>query len=169
MRASTAYPPAASGVNFGDPREFMRGALLANKLGHVTIAGALNGSNAAGFFTQAGLRGLADDTNWTAGTYKTILSISSGMGLVSHLVGPTGLAGTPTTTFEVTVDGGAAIEVAVAQTTTGHRSVLGALAINGAFVTGDVIAQAPDSLDAGKAVPTFTPPFTKYLRGSRSG
>lgn len=155
-KASTAYPPGSAGVNFSDPREFMRLAINSGKLDNISAAGSGVTAATAGFFTQSALQGLADNTNWTANTYKTILSISSGMGLVSNLVGPTGLAGTPTTTFEITVDGAAAVEIAVAQTTTGHRSVLGPLAINGAFVIGDTLGLAPDSLDAGKSVPTYT-------------
>lgn len=145
----------SGGVHFSDPREFHRAAYLASKLNSFEAgAGAADLSSVAGFFTNIALSGVADDTNWTADTYKTILSISSGKGYVASMVGPTGLAGTPTTTFEITVDG-VLYTVAVTATTTGHRAVLGAVGTTSAFFTTAVVPFIPpDSIEATKAVET---------------
>lgn len=118
----------SAGVNFTDPYRFKRFLVASSSIFYWDSANSNNGLNVAGGFTVAAINGLADDTNWTADTYKTILSDTGGRGIVSHLIGPTGLAGTPITTFEITVDGMPKVEIAVTATTTGQRAILGPLA-----------------------------------------
>lgn len=144
---------ARSGSNFDDPNEFYRSLAVSANLHNMNFGGTTAAASAAGFFTNQAIRGLADDTNWTANTYKQLLSISSGKGLVSNLIGPTGLAGTPTTTFEITVDG-VLTEVPVMATTTGDRAILGAISPDGsggtAFTAVKQMDEDADSIDAGK-------------------
>lgn len=139
----------SNGNNFTDPREFARTVITAANLQNYTAAAVQATSAAAGFFTEAARRGVADDTNWTANTYKTILSVASGKGMIAGMGGPTGLAGTPTTTFEITVDG-VLTEVAVLQTTTGQRSILGAHMQLVTFLSASTVAlQGPNGSTAG--------------------
>ena len=67
--------------------------------------------------------GLQDTTDWTADTYKTILNVASGKGLVASIVGPTA-GGASTTTFEFTNDSGTVETIAVAGLASGERAVL---------------------------------------------
>lgn len=142
-----------NGPHFTDPKEFYRSLCVATALTYYTSAGAANlSSNGAGNWPQSvDLRGVYDSTAWTADTYKTILSVSSGKGIVSNFVGPTGLAGTPTTTVEFTIDGGTPIEVAILATTTGQRAIYGA-SLNdgtaGAYFTTAKVAVNDASSDA---------------------
>lgn len=142
------------GVHFKDPREMWK--FVSESAGALQAYGAsttATTAGTAGFFTEMAIRGVADDSNWSANTYKTILSVSSGAGLVSHLIGPTGLAGTPTTTFEITIDG-TLYTIPVVATTTLQRAVLGAL-INeltegGAFNTAKNYALGTKSVSSDK-------------------
>ena len=114
-------------------------------------------SQAAEFWTAAiAARGVADDTNWTADTYKTIANIS-GAGLLYDAIGPAGLAGTPTTTMRITVDG-VAYTIAETATTTAHRLILGACFISdstgAAFTVAANFANGVDSINAGKTAQT---------------
>jgi hypothetical protein len=144
---------SSGGVHFKDPREMWK--LIASSTAVQNLGSSTTASTAAvsGFFTEMAIRGLADDTNWSADIYKTLLSVSSGAGLVSHVVGPTGLAGTPTTTFEITVDG-ALYTVPVVATTTGQRAVLGPvineLTEGGAFTTAKNYALGTISVSSDK-------------------
>ena len=79
-------------------------------------------SSTTAFFTELARRGLQDTTNWTAGTYKTILNVSSGKGLVAAYVGCTA-GGAETHTVEFTVDG-VLTEIAVATLASGERAFL---------------------------------------------
>lgn len=142
----------SSGVNFSDPRDFHRALYAAAIFKAADNTATLTASTVAGFFTQCALRGVADDTNSTADTYKTLLSVT-GRGLVSCLIGPTGLAGTPLTTFEITVDG-VVTTVAITATTTGQRAALGAISNTDTFTTASEYAQSPVSVDATKSVET---------------
>jgi hypothetical protein len=148
--ARTSTLGSSGGVHFKEPREFMRSNVAATILATVDAAGSATNSGVAGFFTEMGKRGLADDTNWTADTYKTVLSISSGSGLVAYVIGPTGLSGTPTTTFEITVDG-VLSTVAVVATTTGQRAVLGPIFPHASMFTTTLLYQVgSNSVNAGK-------------------
>src|SRR6185503_12810915 len=108
----------SSGVHFSDPRQFHRQMVAASVIACAEAASSTtDAANTAQFFTNFALNGVADNTNWTATTYKTLLSVT-GAGFVNAIIGPTGLAGTPTTTFRITVDG-VVYTVALTATTTG--------------------------------------------------
>lgn len=95
-----------NGIHFQDPR-FFQPFTTVNDNGLTIATGATPTFNSVGttaFFTEIAKRGLQDQTNWVANTYKTLLSISSGMGVVAAVVGPAA-GGAETTTFEFTVDG----------------------------------------------------------------
>lgn len=63
------------------------------------------------------------DTDWVADTYKPIVSISSGSGFVSAMVGPT-CPSAATITFRVEVDG-VTTDYAIASVASGSRALLG--------------------------------------------
>lgn len=148
------------GSNFSDPRRFFRGLYAAAKLGAQEGGAGTNSlSTAAGFFTEMAIRGVSDNTNWTADTYKTILSVSGVMGALAAIGGPTGLAGTPTTTFRITVDGIPQV-IAVVATTTGQRACLGAIPTQDTtglmFVTAGYSNFGANSINAGKDTQVFS-------------
>lgn len=132
-----------NGPHFTDAREFFRTVMRSDALTNYTLGGTGALVSAVAFYTEQDLRGVTDDTNWTADTYKTILSVT-GAGLVSMMVGPAGLAGTPTTTFEVTNDGVLTTIAVVANTTT-QRAVLGPL-VSGTATPGGIFSTAMQAL-----------------------
>ena len=86
----------------------------ARRLARVTFAAAAfeiietvtnRDSTTVAFFTQWDKsHGTSEQTNWTADTYKTIYSDTSGAGVFAGFLGPTA-GGAETTTLELTVDG----------------------------------------------------------------
>ena len=119
------------------------------------------------FFTEMARRGLQEQTNWASNTYKTLLSVSSGAGLVAAIVGPTA-GGAETTTFEVTVDGVVSTLV-VAGLASGSRAVLTAAMVaakdpyNDGFAEAGMILAGGEALDANKQVFTATPTAASIL------
>ncbi len=145
-------------LNFTDPTKFDRNLCLSSGLRIFDSSVSGSASSVAGFFTNGALSGVDDDTNWTADTWKTILSVSSGAGQVAALVGPTSLAGTPTTTWRITVDG-IPYTIAVVHSTTAQRAVLGSAfqdgVASGYYVTAYFPYRAPDSVSADKTTQRF--------------
>jgi hypothetical protein len=120
-------------------------------------------SSAAAFFTEMANRGLQDQTNWTANTYKTILNVASGKGLVAAYVGPTA-GGASTHTVEFTVDG-VLTEVTIPDLASGERGLLLACPPmpSDTFTTAAVALQPnTEVLDANKRVFGVIP-GTPYL------
>lgn len=146
------------GVNFTDPRKFDRNLCLASGLRIFNSAVSGSAASTAGFFTNGILGGVDDDTNWSADTYKTLLNVSSGAGQLGALVGPASLAGTPTTTWRITVDG-TAYTVAVVHSTTAERAVLGAVfqdgGTGGFYNTAFWPYRAPDSVSSDKTTQRY--------------
>lgn len=148
--------PAASqsGIHFTNLWEFMPFACpVADLL--VQDSGAVGrASSTTAFFTEMARRGLQDQTNWTAGTPKTLLSIPSGKGFVAAIVGPTA-GGAETTTFEATVNG--AVSTVVVNVTSGQRAVLFAKTWTQTdYTSADQILNVnTEAIGADKA--TFTP------------
>lgn len=132
---------AKSGVHFKDPWFLLPNARDAAKYSSTT-GGA---SNLVAFFTELATVGFQETTNWTADTYKTLLSVSSGKGLVSALIGPTA-GGAETTTFEITVDG-ILTEIAVS-VASGERAALTVGFMQDDYSTG--YRQLGGGLNAGK-------------------
>lgn len=143
---------SSAGIHFKEPWQFMPYCATASALQTYTTADANNASNTTAFFTEMARRGLQDTTDWTANTYKTLLNVSSGKGLVACLVGPTA-GGAATTTFRITVDG-VQDEIAVTGLASGERAVLikGGVNLNSAFTTaGGFQFSGNEALDADKA------------------
>ena len=143
------------GVHFKDPWQFLPVVRLAADLSNEANDSTPEASSTTGFFTNMAARGLQDTTNWTANTYKTLLTVASGKGLVGALVGPTA-GSASTTTFEITVDG-VLTEIAIA-VASGERAALivGGGLIN-LFADTQRWAQQNGALDAGKTtLQTFT-------------
>ena len=153
---------AKSGVHFKDPWQFTPVSHSAANLGIVSNAVAETFADATAFFTQLATRGLQDTTNWTADTYKTILNVASGKGLVSAYIGCTEGTAAATHTVEFTVDG-VLTEIAIPIVATGQRGCLfTAIMATTSFTTAAAHAAAAfGSLNAGKTtfatIPTTTP------------
>lgn len=104
----------------------------------------------ANFWTNLAGQGTAVDSNYTADTYKTILSVTGG-GYVYNIIGPTA-GGAETTTFELTIDG-VLKEVPVA-TVSGSRAMLTCSYAPYAdfFTTANAYNSARGTLNAGKTI-----------------
>lgn len=152
----------SNGIHFKEPWLFQPYTATAASLKVQDNLGSDQTSATTAFFTEVARRGAQDTTNWTADTYKTLLTVSSGKGLVAAIVGPTP-GGSSTTTFEITVDG-VLTEIAVA-TSSGKRAIL---VSSGALVAGPATTIAPvyagdAALDSGKQIFSDVPTSTSYL------
>lgn len=140
------------GFHFTDPRQFMPYCSAASALFVKGSAGASQASTTTNFFTEMARRGVQDTTDWTSDTYKTLVTVASGSGLVHAIVGPTA-GGASTTTFRITVDGGTARTVTVTGLASGERAAL--LTMNYEQADFTTAAQLSDpkteALDADKA------------------
>jgi len=156
------FSGGSNGVNFTDPGYLGRWLVPAANLTIWDSAGTATVTTAAAFFTEIGNRGVAVDSNWTADTYKTILS--SATWTQSHtLIGPTGLAGTPTTTFEITVNG-VVYTIPITATTTGQRAVLGIVFQTNIASTSNQFVLGAASMDASKKVSVLGTTNVPYVR-----
>jgi hypothetical protein len=139
--------------HFVDPWVFMPYTPLATSL-EVQDSGAVQqDSSTVAFFTEMARRGIQDTTNWTADTYKTLLNVTSGYGVVAAIVGPTA-GGSSTTTFEITRDGHVT-EIAVPGLSSGERAYLTAFSpYAGDMFTAANNSQFPggEALDSNKQV-----------------
>lgn len=102
--ATVPTPLVIAGPHFSDPRFMTAYSVLASGLNIFDVSAAATASSVVAHFTELTTRGVIDTTNWTAGTYKTLLSVSSGSGVIAAIVACTA-GGAQTTTFEITIDG----------------------------------------------------------------
>lgn len=112
----------SSGIHFKDPWLLQPYTATATSVEIVDTGGLNKDSSTTAFWTEFAGLGLQDTTNWTADTFKTLVTVSSGKGLVSHLIGPTA-GGSSTTTFEITNDG-VLTTIVVSGLASGQRAVL---------------------------------------------
>jgi len=140
----------SNGIHFNEPWQFQASTATATSV-EVEDSGGLNqDSSTTAFWTIIAERGLQDTTNWTSDTYKTLLTVSSGKGLVGGIIGPTA-GGSSTTTFRITVDG-VQYTYTVPGLSSGKRAVVLA---GGLIASGPVTGDAPGNnnaavLDSGK-------------------
>lgn len=155
--------------HFKDPWLFSPFTAAVAALNIFDSADTVRDSSTTNFFTQMANLGLQDTTNWTADTYKTLLNVSSGKGLVAALVGPT-TGGAETTTFRFTVDGVQSTVAVVASGAT-RRAVLLAggpgkdnAATAADFTTASIYAQSRNmSLAADKSTFADMPSSPSYI------
>lgn len=110
--------------NFNHPKYLIPVAIAATSItvaDSLTDGGNLLVSTAASCWSTVLHSGTAVDTAFTADTWKTIVSTSSA-GELSYIIGPTS-SGSDTTTFGVTINGGAEVEIPVT-VTSGQRALL---------------------------------------------
>lgn len=119
-RISGVFDSPAPG--FTDPSGFRPYTFISTKVCAFDSASVQQTVDATAFHTEMARRGLQDTTNWTADTYKTILSVASGPGEVAFMCGPQA-GGVATTTFEITGDRGTKT-VAVTPLASGERALL---------------------------------------------
>lgn len=143
-----AFP--GSGLHFTNPAEFMPYSVPVAKLLAIDSGDASQACSTTAFFTELARRGLQDQTDWTANTYKTLLSVSSGKGFVAAVIGPTA-GGAETTTFEITVDG-----VLSTITVTNAASERACLLSANIATTNDLTSSLTEALDATKSFFTST-------------
>lgn len=129
-----------SGAHFREPWQFLPRARIS---ADYVCAGSA--ATLAQFFTNMATAGFQDTTNWTANTYKTLLTVASGKGLVAGVIGPVA-GGAETTTFEFTVDG-ILTEIAIS-VASGERASLFSGAISATPDTG--FQDQEGGLNAGK-------------------
>lgn len=96
-----AFP--VPGAYFNDPRLLPRWLITSANVSLVDSATTSASLEAAGTWTEIGVRGVAVDTNWTAATKKTLLTVN-GPAVLEHIIGPTSAAA-DTDIFEIVVDG----------------------------------------------------------------
>lgn len=119
-------------------------------------ANAAQASSTTAFFTQmAAAYGAQDTTNWTAATYKTLLSVT-GAGFLAAIVGPTA-GGAETTTFEITVDG-VLDEIAITVAASQRAGLACKLCTATDFTSADVFAAPGVDGTIGSDKATFTLP-----------
>lgn len=146
-RASELFG-GGGGIHFSDPWQLLPRVSTVADLFTEDDGGFDHAASSTDFFTDMASRGLQDQTNWTADTYKTLLTVSSGKGLVAAIVGPTA-GGAETTTFEFTVDG-VLTEVPIL-CASGERAFMAALCMaSNTFTTASRFAIQGGSLNAGK-------------------
>ncbi len=110
------------GIHFKNPWEFYPYMGAVAVINIYDSGGTVRDASTTNFFTQMANAGLQDTTNWTANTYKTLLTVASGKGFVAAMIGCTA-GGAETTTFEITVDG-VLTEIAVGTLASGERAML---------------------------------------------
>ena len=159
--APAAAAVGGGGIHFSEPWKLSPYAASVANVLVINASGSGEASSATAFFATMALRGLQDQTDWTADTYKTLLSVT-GKGLVANIVGPTA-GSTSITTFELTVDG-TLTEIAV-DVASGQRAVLTAGMGNYSTFTTATAAQNPGSeaLSAGKDQFSEAPGTTNAL------
>lgn len=169
-RSSSLFS-SSGGIHFKDPWLFMPYMGVSTSFRALDASDTDNSFATTAAFTEMARRGLQDTTNWTGNTYKTLLSVSSGKGLVAAIIGCTA-GGAETTTFEITVDG-VLTEIAVGTLASGERA---ALLAHGAPVAADYTTSAiflrptAETLEADKAtfgaLPTESPiPPWRWMTG----
>lgn len=141
---------SGNGINFTEPKRLRPTCATAGDLLIRDSASGDQGSSATAFFTEMARRGLQDTTNWTADTYKTILSVT-GAGEVAAYIGCTA-GGAETHTVEFTVDG-VVSTVTIAGLASGERGCLWTKAEIGPVYTTTILWANPyaEALDADKA------------------
>lgn len=120
-----------------DPRELERFSVVAANVYRATATESA--STASAFFTGGvdaidRIPGAADvDSNFTT-SYKTLLSYT-GSGFLTNIVGPTLATAADTVTFEITIDGGTAVEVVLTAQANTSRCILGPIKKEGDVTT----------------------------------
>lgn len=153
---------SGGGIHFTDPWEFLPRVFVAANLLLEENDGTDQTSATTAFFTAMAARGFQDTTNWTADTYKTLLTVSSGKGFLAALVGPTA-GGSETTTFEITADG-VTTEIAVA-VASGERAVLSRVCLpSTTYTLASRFAIQGGTINAGKTI-IGTPGIDTLLGG----
>lgn len=129
---------------------FLPYCAAATSLTNNDAAVGTNDGTTTAFFTEMANRGLQNQTNWTAATYKTLLSVT-GAGLVYCVIGCTA-GGAENTTFEFTVDG-VLTTVLVTGLASGERAALLPGTETSTFYTtaGQNTQPGVEALDADKA------------------
>lgn len=129
-------------IHFSDPKRLPKSsATVAEFFTGVRDngSGKVNSTNSAFWTDQIGPHGADIDTDYAVDTYKTLVNLTDGSGVLTGVIGPTA-GGSETTTFEITVDG-VLTEIAVS-VTSGYRAYLG----YGASSTTEALAPANSAL-----------------------
>lgn len=146
-RAANTGATANLGPHFKDPR------LMPRWYAKYPWLDGGNAYQSDTFWTKLGQQGVTENTDWTAGSWKTLLSVSGNAGQVAMLIGPSVAAVTDTTTWEITVDGvettlsmpGDASMVSAARAFLGHGH-------NGLLYTSNDVFSSPGTAFTGNTV-----------------
>lgn len=113
---------SAGGVHFSEPWLMAPAHGAATRLEIYDSGAVTRDSTTTAFFTEMDRRGLQNTTNWSSDTYKTLLTVSSGKGLIAGYVGCTA-GGSETHTVEITIDG-VLTEIVITGLASGDRASL---------------------------------------------
>jgi hypothetical protein len=119
MSTLSQFFSSGGGVHTSDPKQLTR--VTGNSF-NLRIGTSVDISSSSTFYTKATT---ALNTDFVADTYKTLVSVTSGAGFVSGILGPAQSAASETTTFRITVDGTATTLAVTLPASTGHRACLG--------------------------------------------
>lgn len=97
---------AVYGVNFTDPRRLLRQTQNNGTIFVTAYTDGTDNSTSTTFWAEIPRRGVSVDSNFTASTYKALLSDNPGQGLVAGILGPLSLVAGETTTVEITNETG---------------------------------------------------------------
>lgn len=121
------------------------------------VSDGTNNATSSTFFTTLNANGVAVDSNFTASSQKTILSVSGASGIMCALVTPTLASSSDTCAVEITVDGNT-YTITFTATGSAQRGILGGIGTNNLFglSTATGYAMVAGSLDANKKLFTHT-------------
>lgn len=140
----TLYGSAGGGATT-DPTE-----LIGSVDDSADISDGTNLATGATFFTNLNANGVAVDSNFTASSQKTILSVSGASGIMCALVTPTLASSSDTCAVEITVDGNV-YTITFTATGSAQRGVLGGIGSTNMYSFGAAnYAMVAGSLDANK-------------------
>ncbi len=137
------------GPHFTDPRWLPKGYGDSGQVGMSNSAASFDYFSTANGWTYLGRLGTAVDSDYSADTFKTLLSVSTQAGYLAGVVGPKMATATDTTTFRITVDGGSAVSIAIVGAGTSVRCFLAHSVPRNLYNVSDVSGQG-DALASDK-------------------
>lgn len=137
---STLSQLLGGGQFLSDPRQLLAVSAASGAFSFALSAGSINATQATFFTGNASSvdrgKGADLDSNWTATTYKTILSLTATKGgFFTGFLGPTLATAADTCTVRYTIDGGASVTRTMTAQGNAHRCYHGLLLEGSTFIT----------------------------------
>jgi len=141
---------SGGGIHFREPWEFFPHLRNSNAYSIVDKAASNTTAAVAAFWTELALRGAIDTNDVVANTYVTLANIT-GKGFLGGVIGPTS-GGNDITTFEITVDGGTAVELPITTASGKRAALLPSVLVNDGLTTAYEAWISAGDLNAGKTI-----------------